>query len=796
MSNPNAKKAVPDKQSHLSRHPMMLWLQKYDLIPALLLAFGFSLLCLTQFNSNIKWLVVVLCLLSALICVFAMRKGRLQERFSSPVLAMAGYLVLTALSVCWACAGKFFLREFSKLLFCLPLYLGILFCMRKEQSAIRRLLTVLSAAAAFYAFYSVDMATLRLSAPLLEHIPGLATLNVGFESGTRLIGIFGNANISGSVLAVSMFFSLWLLETGDRPSQRIAAAVFFSMQAYNFLLNFSMGATGFFVICVLVYLICSGSERINSLLCMLEIAVPTLIFVFLSFSAFEDEASALPLLCMLLNVLTSVVLELFVHKSVVRILQRHRTLTTAFPIVVAVCILVYGIAGLLLEGSLILESGIHVRRACYPDPGTYTLSASGDGSLNVRVISQNEQEIVIQTETVLYSGSADAAVFTVPEDSKVVFLSFSSGDSAVLQHAEIRDSSGACIALHLGYPLLPDFIANRLQGLRANENAIQRTAFLRDGLKIFREHPLFGVGPGGFESQLYGHQDFRYETRYVHNHYVQVLLDNGLFGFLFYAALLILSLCSLFRGRKKEHPFHSLFPALLSSLLMLILHTLMEVSMSVLVFLPYAFTVFALIALCYGKPPEKKLPSVICRFALLLVSLGYALLISLNISAAKQVNAASGSYRQFFLTLSKAIKTDAFEYTDWKVSYVNNCALLGLDEYKPQADRYAEALLDVPSNSLHQYLLDYYLTFRDYDLALTAASNGVAFNYADDNIWNSYFSSFRTALTNTPEDADSIYRDILQLYDQMLQIQSRLLDETELNQTSLSLIQEAQAYLE
>ena len=81
------------------------------------------------------------------------------------------------------------------------------------------------------------------------------------------------------------------------------------------------------------------------------------------------------------------------------------------------------------------------------------------------------------------------------------------------------------------YTLLPGFIANRLQGLRANQNAIQRTVFFRDGMRMFAQSPLVGSGVGSFETGVTGVQDFYYETKYIHNHYIQILLEDGILGF-------------------------------------------------------------------------------------------------------------------------------------------------------------------------------------------------------------------------------------------------------------------------
>ena len=158
-------------------------------------------------------------------------------------------------------------------------------------------------------------------------------------------------------------------------------------------------------------------------------------------------------------------------------------------------------------------------RAVYPKDGEYTLDVNYTGSLNIDVVSQNDYDVMKHTSSTLYSGPADSVSFTVPEDSRVVYIGFNSPEGAHIEQASLSDGT----PVKLKYKLLPGFIANRMQGLFANENMIQRTVFFADGMKLFREKPVLGNGLGSF-SLLSAATDFYCQTKYVHNHYIQVLL--------------------------------------------------------------------------------------------------------------------------------------------------------------------------------------------------------------------------------------------------------------------------------
>ncbi len=760
----------------------------FFLLIVILAAVAFVFLGMLQFIQNQKWLILLLCLLSAALLAASLWGRRKKEPFTAFLPLFAAYLLWMGLSLLWAASGKFFLREYSKQLFALPLVLFVLLYLPRRESAVRKLLTFLSAVGAAFALFSIDLASLRLSYGFFSLIPGFIMGDVGFESGTRLTGIFSNPNISAGLLGICLFFSIYLMSTGKSLTERISAAVFTSFQATTFLLNFSLGASGFFLLSTAVYLLCAGRERLAALLHMLAAALPSLAAVFFSFSAFEAEGArlALPLLCAAAAAAVTAALELLVLPRLLLALGKRARLTSLFFISVLALILLYAAGGVLLGGTARLSAGQTLRRSVYPEEGDYLLVYDADGAFEVIVESQDDREVVMHSASTLYAGPGEGTSFTVPEGSRVVYLTFTALEDTVLRSVSLDGAKD--YLFHLEYPLLPGFIANRLQGLRANENAIQRAAFFRDGMKVFRDHPILGAGLGSFECLIFGYQDFRYETKYVHNHYIQVLLDCGVVGFLLYLALLALSLVSLLRARRAASPFRSLHPALCAAFCLLLLHSVMEVVMSTSIYLLYGYSLLALIDLCYGRELKHPLPGQLGRSAAGILSLVYAVLIGLNLYAASSTKSASGSTRRMFSALEKAVRIDVFDRNDWMASYVYNCADIESAEYYPHAAAYAERLLDVPSNSLHQYLLHFYLRFREYGNALAAARKGTGYNYSDSNTWNTMFEGFSAAYARHPEDAAEILDAVEALNGDLQAAQGRLMDSIQLTDISREIL--------
>lgn len=696
------------------------------------------------YNGVYRPICLLLCVAAAL--AVALKSGSaLSRRFTAQSASVGIYVIIVALSLIWAASGKLFQNEFSKLLIAFAVYLLILIRGDGSVGFVRRVVTALCACCTAYAFFSVDMATLKLSAPLFGLFTPLPLSDVGFEPGTRLTGIFGNGNILAGVLAMGIFLSLYLADSADSRARRAFASISLSACAYTFVMAFSMGATGFFAVCTILYLIAAGEGRARALVRMVNTAIPTLVFVFLSFGYYEADGAALavPLICFAANCLCGAALELIAAARLSAFLEKRRRIFGGVIIAVVLLAGMYAAAALTVTGGYDFAPGGSLRRSAYPAAGTYALAADCTDGIDVYVESQNDSETVMHTSTQLYSGPLNGCEFTVPEDSRVVYFNFHAPAGGRLNSVSLSDGT----ALKLDYKLLPDFIANRMQGLWANENAIQRTTFFSDGIKIFRRSPILGSGMGSFESLICGYQNFYYTTKYVHNHYIQVLLDNGIIGLSAYLFILISALAAIIKNGRKDSRHRAFVPAAAACLAMICLHGIMEVIMSAAAFLPIAFAVWALISVCWGTPlagksKEKKsiLPTVF-RWACAAVVCIYAVLFALNMYAFRKVSRSMNNPVSFYSAIETAINIDAFEGADYKLSYVMNSINAGA-RYRGKASRYAAELTERPSNSTHVHLISYYLGTEQYDKAVYAAQRGIDFNFSNPEVWNSSISAF------------------------------------------------------
>jgi len=188
---------------------------------------------------------------------------------------------------------------------------------------------------------------------------------------------------------------------------------------------------------------------------------------------------------------------------------------------------------------------------------------------------------------------------------------------------------------------LPEVIVNRVARFFAfgfNEiNVLYRLEFDRDALLLIRDHWLFGLGGGGWKATYQTVQDHFYTAVFVHNHYLQVFVDNGILAFLTFVALVAVSaagaLFSFLRAEDRRLRIYSV--GLLCGFLALAGHSTIDFNLSYTSLLMLIWVMFA--ASAVNLPDRGKLPFISRWQAEISVGVGHlallivcAVLISMN----------------------------------------------------------------------------------------------------------------------------------------------------------------------
>lgn len=715
-------------------------------------------------------------LLSALcgIAALVFRHKQVTARLSVPFLALSLWVIMNGISTLYATSGKFALRAFVVVLtsFCCVILLLAL-AKGKDGQLGRGFATVLEGAAAVAGLTSIDLLSTHLiSTPVL----GLLRLFTqdythlkGVEAGVRMISIVGNPNVFAGCMGIGVFLALGLAGTSQKKGHRRFHLVCLYINALSFFLAFSMGASGVIVVAFLAYLLL---ERKSARGAALVLMVETLILV--AAAGFLVSATSLvewtgfqpvPLACVIVGATLLCVADQFVGQRLGKLLEGHTRVVLVLIGVVVVLLAAFAVVAMQTTGAASLESGEALRRAAYPQPGSYTLSVTADSPVNVTLESQNKEDTMMHTSTVIYSGPADGAAVEVPADSIVVYANFSAEGPVTLERVAL-EGNGSAVEFPLGYTLLPEFIANRMQGLWANQNAIQRVVFFEDGMKLFPRSPIIGSGMGAFENGIVSVQSFYYETKYAHNHYIESLVETGVVGLLLFVGTLLTALIAVIKSRRKpEEESNPLTAALGGALIFMAGHAAVEMVFSYYAYLPLAFGVLGLIALCCGQTMPLSFAKEGMRKAvswvLAALVLVYTILLCCNLYAKSLVD-RQGS----FDSLERAITLDKFEWADYALSYVlSSIQTEGVtEELQFKAANYAARMQKVDSNTIPRYLAQYYFELGDNTQAFAMLNQYTDYVAADPDTWQQSFHLIMQYYQEDPvylEGVPALYQKML-----------------------------------
>lgn len=686
--------------------------------------------------------------------------GKLRDRLRPPMMALGLVVLMDGLSNLYAVSGKFALYEFLKVLttFCMAL---LLTAFTSGRDPGRQAACVLEGFSAIAGLVSVDLLSTRwISTPVLWIINRFTpdyTHLTAVEEGTRMTSLFMNPNIFAGCVGIGVLLSLGLAVSSEKRGERTAHLVCLFVNALSFVLAFSIGACLTIVLGFLTILVLERPERRTGLfLLMLETFVLTVLAVFpisrTSLTAWSG-VRLVPLLCLAGGAAALCLLDRLGQRLAARLAEKPKAVFGLAAGILA-GLVVFFTAACLLTGSVTLQPGEVLRRSAYPKPGSYTVSSQAGGQLSVLIESQNRAETMMHTSTVLYRGALDEASFTVPEDSTVVYFSLSAEAPVSVETVTYTGEAGSG-KVPLGYRLLPEFAANRLQGLFANQNAIQRLVFFEDGLKIFRRSPLTGMGMGAFENGVKSVQSFHYVTKYAHNHYIQTLAETGLIGLALFVGLLVLSAAAVWRGRREP-----LAPALGAALVFMAAHGAVEVVFSSYAYLPMAYGVIAAVNLTCGEAlPALWTEKRGVRAGLLLGTCGLLAVFGILLNGNMWAQGLS-SGAEDLTSLQEAVRLDRFEWADHMLAYVIRAADAEVDsEARRQADAYALRLAQLNSNSVPLYLAEYYLKTDRLAQGLEMAEKYVDYVSSDPAAWKKTFD----LLGRYEEDSEAYRTGVLEL---------------------------------
>lgn len=728
------------------------------------------------------------------------RLGR--ERFCVPIIGFLAFMVVYGASAIYSPFGGTAAREFGWMLGAFAVAAPVLF--RFEKRHVRYLLWGLAAVSAAVSLLSTDMAC---EGPLYEGFLslmgrfGVDTVYADMENTVgRVNGVYNDANVTGSIFALGTLISLYLVQTGEKWWKRLLACVLVSTSAVGILLSVSRGAMLCFGISLVVWLVAAGKgQRLRLFLLML-------IGAGVSFAAFAPAAAAVApgaTLPQLLSVGAGVAIFLLdwaVGERLARILGGHVKIAAIVMSGVVAAAVVFVVAALTLTEPYVLGEGDFLYRTAALQPGEYTLSVDWEGGEDRRVYiySRSETEALMNRGRNLYNGPLGDAVFTVPEDARRVYFQFRGSAGDVIRSVTISDGTELITA----YKLLPEVITYRLQNpLFQDYSYLTRVQFMKDALKIFAAGPFLGHGLGSTDNLYPAVQPFYYQSRYVHNHILQILADQGLVGTVPFLAFLGGVLWLLVKRLRAERD--ALAAVLLACWAMMNSHSLMEINFSLPCYQAFGFVLLLLPVVVYGKPLSEKAvkaggAAVCAGFWVYLVVFSGLMELRQSVRHASDTLRAS-SVEELLSALDSYAKRDVFDPDPYRLEYVNTALAdtSGLSGGKML--QYVEKMRKSGSYPACAGLLEnYYLPAGDFQGLFECSRQCLLQRASYAAVWNEQASFYRDEVLPAAGEAnaDAVAEGVLAFRDLLAEVngQEGRMEEivlTEENQTFVNLVSSA-----
>lgn len=691
--------------------------------------------------------------------------ARFRGRLGIPVLGFLAFLILCGAASLYTSFGAYAYGEYAKLL--ASGALGLLLLARGREQNAGGLLFGFSAVCGVIGLLCIDAGCrgplFRGFASFMEGLGDAAyqSLDQATYTGARFDGIYNDANLTSSLMALAVLVGLYLIRTGRKPWERFAACFLTGLSAVAFFTAMSRGAILCFGATLLAYLLIAGKEeRLGLFFTMAAMGISMVVFGVVSTSllaggSFWGTLAALPsgVLLWLLN-------EFPARKAASALAGHGKLLAGVLGGGIAAGIAAVILALTLTEPFVFTESNFLYRGADVEGGETYTFSGDWDKSSEITVLvygSTREQELTSVTET-YYNGPLEEASFTVPEDVGHVLMQFRGPAGLELRQVSLSDGT----EIPMAYTLLPDNIANRLQkNIFEDSSFLLRLQYDIDGWTLFKESPLAGHGLGATEGLLTSVQPFFYESLYLHNHLLQVMDETGLLGLAAFLAFILGTAVLLIRQLRKART--PLVAMLLACLVMMNLHGLMEISFSVQMFQCAAFFLLLLPTVCYGTYTEGRKRRAAGIVVLVVSDLWLVISVALlggSLLAQKEyreLDAAGMTTGSFIETLERLDRMDAYNDQSYKVNLMGNALQAGGISNEGTAARCARELRETGEfDSCYYVAAYYYLPLGQLENFFDVLQEGLLQERSNSEAWNSAMNLCIQAFSQIdPAEADT-----------------------------------------
>ena len=706
---------------------------------------------------------VVSLLLAALALFLSIGRGpvgRFFSRLSIPVLGFLAFLILSLVAGLYSDFGAYAYSEYAKIL--ASGSLGLLLLSRGQKEQVKSLLWGFCGVCAVIALLCIDSACqgplFRVFADLMEGLGATVYQNLEqvTDTGARFDGIYRDANLTGSLMALAIFVGVYLIRTGEKRGYRLLACFLTGICAVAFLTAMSRGAILCFAVAAVVYLFCVGKgERLGLFFTLLCLGLSMVGFGVISMTLLSRGSFLGTLVALPCGVVLWLLDEFPGRKAEAVLAGRVKVMVGAVLGLVLVAVAGIVLAFTLTKPFVFTEDNYLYRGVDVTGGETYTFTGDWDQSeeIVVMIYGATQEQALVGETTTYYSGPLQDASFTVPENIGHVLLQFRGPAGLQLRSVSLSDGTEVTMA----YTLLPAGIANRLQkNILEDRSFLLRVQYVKDGWSLFLQAPLMGHGLGATEGLLTSVQPFFYESLYLHNHLLQIMDEMGLLGLAAFLALMGGVALILLRRLRSEQG--ALYAALLACFVMMNLHGLMELSFSVRMFQCAAFFLVLLPVVGVEMVPGRvgsRILRIVCVALSALWLVVSAVLLGGSFLAQREfrsLDTTGMSASAFLDTMDRLDRMDVYADQDYKVNLMLNALQQGGTLNIGTASRCARELRQTGDfDACYKTAAYYYLPLQDLPEFFACVEEGLAQERSNPDAWSSAFDLYRQAFAQLDE---------------------------------------------
>lgn len=317
-------------------------------------------------------------------------------------------------------------------------------------------------------------------------------------------------------------------------------------------------------LCLLLIIASQPGERLRASLNLLATAIPAVVVAFYIDSMFRSSNSIMAWIALLFAYILTIIFALLIDKFI----NLDRTVRKN--------ILIAGIsaAGSALIGVFIFislmpiilhhengnsnNSQLHqVIENVFPNEN-YRLefeplniadkqvAAETEARWRVRVTAgfsdYSYLDLVDQSGVALETSERQYITFLTPKDLKrleIQLFNESPGSKIKIQSVILSTETTKTHLRFLAYRLIPQSFYDRIYSFSRDINMDRRFELFSDAIKVIKDYPVLGIGGGGWAAVYKGYIDNDYNSRQVHNQFLQVWIESGIIGFIAFIGIWI-----------------------------------------------------------------------------------------------------------------------------------------------------------------------------------------------------------------------------------------------------------------